>query len=49
MKWKIIIEIEGNKPTEKQIADAKTIAEEAVLEILNPKVKFINTRAINGQ
>lgn len=49
MKWKIIIEIEGNKPTAKQIANAKSIAEEAVLEALDYKVQFINTKAINEQ
>ena len=49
MKWKITIEIEGNKPNTKQIANAKLGAEEAVLEALNYEVQFINTKAFNEE
>ena len=46
MKWKIVIEIDSNKPTATKLAEAKSKAEEAVLEALNYKVLFIDTIAI---
>ena len=43
MKYKILVEIEGTKPTPIQLANVKCNAEEAILEAINYKATFINT------
>ena len=49
MKWEIVIKIESDKHTQKQIEIAKSRAEEAILEALSYAVKFIDTKAFNKQ
>ena len=49
MNWEIIITIVGNEtPTSKQITKAKLAAEEAVIEALDGRIQFIDTKAFKA-
>ncbi len=43
MKYKVIIEIEGPKPSEKEIAELREQTEEAALDALHYEAQYINT------
>lgn len=49
MRYNIIIEIEGKKPTPSQLANAVTLAEETVLEAIDYKVSFINSYSMKSK
>jgi len=46
MKWKITVDIEGNQPTPKEIAEAKSAVEEALIALLPDKIQFMNIKAL---
>ena len=47
MNWRIVIDIEGDKPTPNQIQIAKMNAENAVIETLGSKARFTSAKALN--